>query len=270
MADIWSTVATLDPASQEVLAAVLETRAAHPRQQEMRREFLSSVTFPASARVLEVGCGTGALTRTIAGWSDVGSVVGLDPAPSLLAKARELSTEYTNIFYREGDGRALPFDDATFDVVVFDSTLCHIPGPEVALAEAARILRAEGLLAIFDGDYVTSTVALSEHDPLQTCVSVLMSNVVNDRYIVRRMPTLVREAGFEVITAGSHGLVETSDQGYVMTIIDRGADMLCASGVIGEALAAALKAEARSRADSGCFFGHVSYGSLVARKPKMA
>ena len=94
-----------------------------------------------------------------------------------------------------------------------------------------------------------------------------MLNVVNDRYIVRRMPALVHNAGFEVQAVGSHGLIESDQPGYMMTVIDRGADMLCASGVIGEPMAAAMKDEARRRADAGTYFGHVAYGSVIARKP---
>jgi hypothetical protein len=53
----------------------------------------------------------------------------------------------------------------------------------------------------------------------------------------------------------------------MLTIVDRGADLLCGSGQIGEETAAALKAEARRRVMAGTFFGHIAYGSLVARKP---
>src|SRR5262245_25238375 len=87
MPDVWSTVAALDTASQERLAAVLETRGADPRQQAMRRAFLADVPFPAGARVLEVGCGTGVLTRALARWPNVAAAVGSDLAPILLARA---------------------------------------------------------------------------------------------------------------------------------------------------------------------------------------
>ena len=93
MMDLWSVVADLDEGTQERLAAVLETRGADPQQRAMRRALLADIAFPADARVLEVGCGTGVLTRVLAGWPEVGDVVGVDPAPSLLRKARELAAE---------------------------------------------------------------------------------------------------------------------------------------------------------------------------------
>jgi ubiquinone/menaquinone biosynthesis C-methylase UbiE len=266
MPDVWATVAELDDATQERLAAVLETRGADPQQQAMRRAFLADVVFPPGARVLDVGCGTGVLTRRLACLPGVGTVVGVDPAPTLLVKASELAVGMPNVTFQEADGRSLPFDDRSFDVVVFDSTLSHLPGPDGALAEAFRVLRPAGWLAIFDGDYATTTVALGEHDPLQTCVAAMMANSVHDRWLVRRLPALVRACGFEVVQVRSHGFVEATDGAYMLTVVERGADFLRASGQIGDYLAAALKAEARRRIEDGAFFGHIAYGSLVARK----
>lgn len=263
MPDVWATVTELDPTAQERMADVLETRGADPRQQAMRQTFLADVAFPPGAEVLEVGCGTGVLTRVLAGLPPVDRVVGVDIAESLLDRARERAPD---IEFAHADARSLPFDDERFDVVVFDSTFSHVPGPEKAVAEAFRVLRPDGLLAAFDGDYATATVALAEHDPLQTCVDAVMANSVTDRRIMRRLPALLREHGFELGRTRSHGFVETGEGGYMLSVIDRGADML--AGTIGDELAAALKAEARRRAAAGGFFGHIAYASVIARKAR--
>jgi len=267
MVDVWATVTQLDAAKQARLADVLETRGADPQQQAMRQAFLADIPFPPPARVLEVGCGTGVLTRRLAGWPNVGTVVGVDVAASLLAQARRLAEGLANVTFREADGRALPFDAGAFDVVIFDSTLSHVPEPERALAEAFRVLRPDGWLAVFDGDYATTTIALGDHDPLQACADAVMANSVNDRWLVRRLTALVRAQGFAIDRGRSHGFVETSGGAYMLSIVDRGADILRAAGQIGDETASALKAEARRRVAAGTFFGHIAYGSLIARKP---
>ena len=110
MPDVWAAVAELDEPTQERLADVLETRGADPGQQAMRRAFLAEVDFPEHARVLEVGCGTGVVTRVLARWPGVAKVVGIDPAPSLLARARVLTADLPNVSFQAADGRSLPFD----------------------------------------------------------------------------------------------------------------------------------------------------------------
>jgi hypothetical protein len=52
-----------------------------------------------------------------------------------------------------------------------------------------------------------------------------------------------------------------------LTVPDRSADILCASGEISDQAATALKAEAQRRSETGAFFGHIAYVSLSARKP---
>ena len=93
----------------------------------MRRDFLADVAFPANAKVLEVGCCTGVLTRALARLQNVDEVVGVDVAPSLLSRARNLASDMPNVTFRQADGRWLPFEDGIFDAVVFDSTLTHVP-----------------------------------------------------------------------------------------------------------------------------------------------
>jgi ubiquinone/menaquinone biosynthesis C-methylase UbiE len=266
MPDVWATVAALDEATQERLADVLDKRGAEPQQQAMRRAFLADVPFRKDAHVLDVGCGTGVLTRVIGRWPGVRSVIGIDPAPSLLARARRASADLPNVAFRQGDGRSLPFDDLTFDAVVFDSTLSHIPGPDQAIREACRVLKTGGCLAAFDGDYATTTVAVGDHDPLQACVDAMMAHSVTDRRVMRRLPSLAAACGFEASSLRSFGFAETRSEGYMLTIVDRGADILCSLAQIGEATAAALKAEARRRLETGSFFGHIAYAGLVAVK----
>jgi ubiquinone/menaquinone biosynthesis C-methylase UbiE len=252
---------------QERLADVLETRGADPQQQALRRAFLADIAFPARAHVLEIGCGTGVLTRMLARWPEVGAVVGVDCAPSLLERARGLAADLPNVSFQAGDGRSLPIEEEAFDAVLFDSTLSHVPDPKRALAEAYRVLRPNGWLGAFDGDYATTTVALGDHDPLQACVDAMMANSVHDRWLVRRVPALVRGCGFEIARFRSHGFVETTEGQYMLTVVDRGAEILRALGRIGDEVAAAANAEARRRVSAGAFFGHIAYGSVAARKP---
>jgi len=267
MPDVYASIENADEAVQERLADVLELRAADAGQRAMLEDYLADLALPDGARVLEVGCGTGAVARTLAVRPGVGEVVGLDPSPVFVQRARQIAAGVDNLSYVVGRGTALPFDDGAFDAVVFHTVLSHIPEAGAALAEAARVTAAGGGLAAFDGDYATTTVALGDRDPLQACVDAAMEALVHDRYLVRRLGTLVRAAGWEVVRLRSHGYVESEDPGYMLTLVDRGADTLVTAGRLGEDAADALKAEARRRVAAGEFFGHIAYASLIGRRP---
>ncbi len=267
MPDVFANITAAPPEMIEVIANVLETRAAIPSQQDMVRSYLGQIQFPDGAKVLEVGCGTGPICRVLATWPNVAEVIGVDPSEHLLAKAKELSTGIAGVSYHQADGQALPFDEASFDAVILHTILTHVPGPEKILSESYRVLRSEGWLGVCDGDFSTASLQRSDPDPLEACTEAFVQNFVNDRWLVRKMSSLVQQAGFSVHPLQSYGLVETISPGLTMSWIDRGADALAQQGSISPEFAEALKTEGRRRAENGEFFGYMAYASLTATKP---
>ncbi len=123
-------------------ALVLATFVWYPPRRYPRRrndEVLRELVPLAGRRVLDIGCGEGALVRLMA--RDGAEVVGVDNNPAQLAKAVAEGGAYAM-----AAGERLPFADATFDAVVIFNALHHIPlaAQGAALAEAARVLKPDG------------------------------------------------------------------------------------------------------------------------------
>lgn len=102
---------------------------------------------PRGKRIIDVGCGDGALVRLLAGRG--AHVLGVECAPRQLAKARA-QPPIADEEIVEGFAQALPAADCSADVVVFFNSLHHVPAPDMAtaLAEAARVLKPGGLLYV--------------------------------------------------------------------------------------------------------------------------
>jgi cyclopropane fatty-acyl-phospholipid synthase-like methyltransferase len=80
--DVYATIADADEEVQARIASILELRAADPQQRAMVDSYLSRVQLGSSARVLEIGCGTGAVTRVLARRPGVAEAVGVEPTPA--------------------------------------------------------------------------------------------------------------------------------------------------------------------------------------------
>ncbi len=105
---------------------------------------LAGVT--AGARVLDVGCGTGVAALTAARLG--ATVTGIDLTPELVAQARaNASLMGLGVDLREADAEALPFEDASFDIVLSQFAHMFAPRPEVATAEMLRVLKPGGTIA---------------------------------------------------------------------------------------------------------------------------
>jgi SAM-dependent methyltransferase len=97
------------------------------------------------SRVLEVGCGRGVALPVLARLLRPQRLVGLDIDRSLLEHARERTAGRAGLVeLRLGDVRALPFPDASFDLVVDFGTCYHVARREQALREIARVLATGG------------------------------------------------------------------------------------------------------------------------------
>lgn len=93
------------------------------------------------ARILEIGCGTGALCRALKRWYPSAEVVGLDRDDAFIDYARERNTGET---YRKGDATALPFADGSFDVTISNTVSEHVE-PSGFFGEQRRVLRDGGV-----------------------------------------------------------------------------------------------------------------------------
>jgi len=145
--------------------------------------------------VLDVGCGTGEVTLRAKTHSREGKVYGIDPAPEMIAVARsKAARKKLEVDFRVGVIEALPFPDASLDVVTSSLMMHHLPEDLKVrgLAEIYRVLKPGGRLLIADfirptGSFLNHLfIAFTRHQRLQSGVEDLQE--------------LLKTAGFNQIT----------------------------------------------------------------------
>ncbi len=109
------------------------------------RWMLDRIQVPEDARVLEIGCGTGLLwrgsTQVPPGWH----VILTDMSDGMIRETRASLARLGRSFsYSQADAQAIPFCDASFDAVIANHMLYHVPDIPCALGEVRRVLKPAG------------------------------------------------------------------------------------------------------------------------------
>lgn len=113
--------------------------------------FVTGAACESGGRWLDVGCGSGALTSTVAARCRPRSLLGLDRSAGFVAAARASTPAPAR--FAVADAQALPVRDACCDVVASGLVLNFLPAPGIALSEAVRVVRPGGLVAAYVWDY---------------------------------------------------------------------------------------------------------------------
>ena len=103
--------------------------------------------------VLDIGCGAGMDTLVAAQMVGAGgTVTGIDMTPAMVAKARRsvAATGLANVTIVEGSAEDLPFESASFDVVISNGVIDLIPDKDAVFSEIARVLRPGGRIQLAD------------------------------------------------------------------------------------------------------------------------
>lgn len=173
---------------------------------EYRYALYEKVDLKNKKKILDVGCGTGAVTLDIALLTK-GEVVGIDIDKEKLKEAERVLSTIPNIELMGADALDLPFEDETFDLVVFNILLLYIKEQQRAINEMARVTKKGGyVMATLEPDYA-SYIDYPEN-PFTPLLVKHMEGLGGDIFTGRKLKTLFSTAGLKtevgIETAGDY------------------------------------------------------------------
>jgi ubiquinone/menaquinone biosynthesis C-methylase UbiE len=157
--------------------------------------------FPPGSLVLEVACGVGAQTLTIASQSPGAEVISFDKSSESVSMAakRVRSAGLENVRVLCGDLFAAPFRPASFDCLFVSYLLEHMSDPVAALTALSVLLRPGGTILVVEGDHGSCYFHPSSPEAVRAwnCLIQVQAALGGDSLIGRRLQPLLRKAGFE-------------------------------------------------------------------------
>ncbi|MBM4181350.1 MAG: methyltransferase domain-containing protein [Betaproteobacteria bacterium] len=260
----------LDPSTLPALIERLEGRARNPLFAGLFEKYLDRLDLPRVARILEVGCGTGAMLRVLARRPDFrGECVGIDHSPHFVEAARNYAREERldgRLHFAVGDAHNLDFPPSSFDLVIAHTMISHVTDPALVLGEMASVARPGGAVVIFDGDYASLTYAYPDHGFGHQMDVALATATFNNPRIMRDIPRFLPRFGLRLASAWGDAVVEIGDGDYFKSFAETYAPYVKRAGVLpAQAVDVWLKEQEMAMAH-GTFFAACNYYTYIARR----
>jgi 2-polyprenyl-3-methyl-5-hydroxy-6-metoxy-1,4-benzoquinol methylase len=268
--DIFQSVAELPPEAMERIVQRLEFRGSDLAFAQMRETYLDRLSLAPDARVLDLGCGTGIVSRSLARREGfAGALVGVDFSDALLAAARRLAADEAlgdRIIFRTGDAHALAEPAESYDAVIAHTLVSHVADPAAVVSEAMRVLRPGGVLAVFDGDYASLSFGAGAPAANAAMVAAILDVVVANPHVLRAFPAILRDAGLGIADFLSHVHAEAGAGSFFINMAETFAPLAVSGGHVASDEAAGWLAVQRDASARGTFFGACNYYTYLARK----
>jgi len=181
-----------------------EARRLHDQANAVKDLIHHDTVYPAGALVLEVACGVGAQTVTIARQSPGTRFISFDVSIGSLTAAVNLVREQqiSTVDLLAADLFSLPFEDESFDHVFVSFVLEHMHDPLQTLKVLSRMLRPNGSMTVIEGDH-GSCYFFPTSDAARrawSCLIRVQEQLGGDSLIGRRLYPLLRQAGYSEVT----------------------------------------------------------------------
>jgi len=185
------------------------------RRGNIVKEYLKYYNNP---KVLEVGCGTGDFTKYVINELLFSRYYAIDISPVCIKIAASRYAIKNRIIFRIDDAISLKFRNNTFDMVIGNGILHHLPVGK-ALKEYFRILKPEGMICFFEPNMLNPQVFIEKNIKV---IGKLLQNTENETAFIKwKIKKLLMETGFKNIIVKPFDFLHPATFNFLIKPIDK-------------------------------------------------
>ena len=284
----WSDPAQSGAEAARQLVSEFDKRSHYPDQVQVNTALIDLLKIPPGERWLEVGCGTGVISRLIAGQafgpnrpaqnelsplrgsSLRGLSVGVDRSSAFLRAAKgedDNADESLPIRYILSMAEQLPLLSGVFDGCLAARLLLHLPDPLSAVGEMARVVRRGGRVALMDWDFGTVAVDHSDRKLTQRLLDWRTNHRGGNNWSGRQLLGLAFEAGLQEPQIKPVVSIVRQAETSLTNSLFHAAQFAREDRAITTEEYKAWTSEIQQRLASGVFFASIVYFVVIAYSP---
>jgi SAM-dependent methyltransferase len=218
-------------------------------------------------RILEVGCGNGAVARALARHvPEIASIIGVDASEAMIAEARQRAGgQDLAVTFEVADAASLPFADCSFDRVYAMETFVILPDPRQAFMELARVTRPGGHVLVRETECDTHALLGDDLELTRRLMRFVGDSEYNGA-VARQIIGWCKELGWETQAIPAVNVSEALSDRLLLLLREWLADAEAAGIATGDECER-LMADLKRRHETNCFLSYNVNFRITVTKP---
>src|SRR5918997_6611383 len=255
----------------EFMVMLLDLQDASPPISRLRDWAIAAVAVQPGEIAVDVGSGTGSITLLLGTLvAPDGQAIGIEPNPRLREIADARATAAAGVRFVDGLAGELPLADGSVDVLWCERVLQHLPDPQAAIDEFARVLRPGGRAMLLDSDHASRVMSALDYEIEAKINAAFMGQIPNPR-AARLIPQQAMRAGFTLDPdIGSSALLVPPQELRKSPLVQMMAEQAVSDGTLSQAEADEAVRAVQAAAVAEHAFSAVTMFGFLVRKPEQS